>query len=107
MGDNVIETLGDVDSGYVCQEACESDPECLFYTYHKVNSTLFPSTCFLLTGLEGPILPCDDGSCSSGTPGGRGSFCAFLDADGQGRNSTALELLVNRPILYLPDICNR
>ena len=62
--------------------------------YYRQNSTLFPSTCFLLSAMEGPILPCDDSSCTSGTPGGRGSLCVYLDMDGQGGNAIALSFIL-------------
>ena len=40
----------------------------MFYTYHRQNSSLFPSNCFLLTAIEEPIMECEGDTCVSGTP---------------------------------------
>ena len=82
LSTNLLATLGDINDEAVCSFECQAEPLCQYYTYHQRNSTLFPSTCFLLASLEGPIVPCDNGTCSSGSPDCLSSLCEFLDTAG-------------------------
>ena len=82
LSTNLLATLGDIDNEVLCSLECQSEVQCQFYTYHWPNSTLFPSTCFLLSSIEEPIIPCTDGSCTSGSPTCLNSLCEFLDTSG-------------------------
>ena len=79
LGDNLISVLGDVKDERLCSESCEEDALCRFYTFHRDNSTLYPSTCFLLSEIREPIRACDGDICVSGTPNCEDSLCAFLE----------------------------
>ena len=70
LGDNLVRIVDDVVEA-ACEAECKVEADCHFFTYHWSNSSLYPSTCFLLTDLMDPISPCqdDDGSsCISGSP---------------------------------------
>ena len=45
---------------------------------HSICISL-PGTCFLLTKLQEPIIPCENGTCVSGIPNCRENLCTFLD----------------------------
>lgn len=82
VGDNLIEIWDDVEDEALCEERCRSTSGCNFYTYHRSNSTLFTDTCFLLTDLEQPVLPCDGNTCSSGSPDCKSTLCSFVNEEG-------------------------
>ena len=50
-GDNVLGFIDDVDSEDLCSTSCLENELCKIYTYHRANSTLFSSTCYLLSEL--------------------------------------------------------
>ena len=80
MGDNIVGVVDDVQNETICEGSCRKEEACMLYTYHRPNSSLFPSTCFLLTGLEEPIMPCEDGTCVTGLPDCSGlPICAYLE----------------------------
>ena len=82
MSTNLLATLGDIENEVYCSLECQAEVQCQYYTYHWPNSTLFPSTCFLLSSLEEPIIPCANGTCTSGSPTCFNSLCEFLDTSG-------------------------
>ena len=79
LGDNIISVLDDVKNEKLCSESCDYDEQCNFYTYHRGNSSLYPSTCFLLSEIREPIRACDGDTCVSGTPNCQDSLCTFLE----------------------------
>ena len=52
---------------------------CAFFTYHRPNSSFFPSTCYLLSSLSEPIRVCENDTCVSGIPDCEGTLCGYLD----------------------------
>ena len=81
LGNNLIGFVNDVTEA-ACEAECTVEEECLFFTYHWPNSTLYPSTCFLLTEILDPITPCEGGTCASGSPNCGESLCGFVDGSG-------------------------
>ena len=79
LDDNLIRVLDDIKYEGLCEESCQDDELCRFYTYHRANSSLYPSTCFLLSEIREPIRACDGDTCVSGTPSCEDSLCAFLE----------------------------
>ena len=80
MGDNIVGVIDDVGDGTICEDSCKMEEACAIFTYHRPNSSLFPSTCFLLTALEEPIIPCDGDTCVTGLPDCLGMpICAYLE----------------------------
>ena len=73
----MVGLVDDVENEQVCEYSCQMDEDCNLYTYHQPNSTLFPSTCFLLRSFAEPIRGCD--TCISGLPDCEGEICAFLN----------------------------
>ena len=47
--------MDDVADEQVCSSSCQENALCEVYTYYRANSTLFPSTCYLLSGFKEPI----------------------------------------------------
>ena len=82
LSTNLLATLGDIEDEAFCSLQCQAEVQCQYYTYHWPNSTLFPSTCFLLSSIEEPIIPCANGTCTSGSPTCFNSLCEFLDTSG-------------------------
>ena len=78
LSDNVIDTVPDV-SEADCEAECEVEEQCKFFTFHFSNSTLYPSTCFLLREIREPITACQDETCISGSPKCENSLCGFLE----------------------------
>ena len=78
LGENLIDFVADV-TMTECENECEVKEQCQFFTYHQANSTVYPGTCFLLTKLQEPIIPCENGTCVSGIPNCRENLCTFLD----------------------------
>ena len=69
IGDNLLQVLGEVEEESVCEEACDTEEQCSFYTYFRANASLFSSTCYLLKELGEPLVACADDTCVTGTPG--------------------------------------
>ena len=65
IGQNLQAILPDIKNELDCKDACSVDTGCKFYTYNTANDTLFPGTCFLLSSLLEPVLPCHD--CRTGS----------------------------------------
>ena len=84
QGDNLIEIWDNVEDEALCEDRCRLTSGCNFYTYHRLNSTLFSSTCFLLTELEEPVVPCEGSTCSSGSPDCASTLCSFFQLEGNG-----------------------
>ena len=82
LGDNLIQVLPETEDEPLCKDACDSEEECKFYTHHSNNSTLFPSTCFLLKAIQEPIVQCTNGTCTTGSSNCQSSLCGLLDGDG-------------------------
>ena len=47
LGENLIDFVVDT-TEIVCQQLCEADEKCKFFTFHYESSSLYPKTCFLL-----------------------------------------------------------
>lgn len=69
--------VDNVDDERLCEYSCRMEEDCNVYTYHQPNSTLFPSTCYLLKDFAEPIRGCD--TCISGLPDCEGQICTFLN----------------------------
>ena len=77
--DNLIDIVADINEGD-CEDLCDVEDQCKFFTFHFSNSTLYPSTCFLLSEIREPITACQEvGTCTSGSPNCENSLCGFLD----------------------------
>ena len=59
LGDNVVGFIDNIDDEQYCSWRCQKDALCEVYTYYRSNSTLFPSTCYLLSGFKEPIRDLD------------------------------------------------
>ena len=72
--------IDNVEDEATCEDNCRTDPACAIYTYRTPNSSQSPSTCILLTGLQEPIMPCPDDTCSTGPPDCRldPPYCAYI-----------------------------
>ena len=80
LGDNIVRVIDDMNAEGACSNNCNEDELCQFYTYHYPNSSLYPSTCYLLSDLLEPIKACGDGvNCVSGTKNCERSMCGFVD----------------------------
>ena len=76
LGTNLISVIGEVADEAKCQQLCREEVLCAVYTYQGPLQT-----CYLLTGVEGPVRECADGSCFTGPPScGGGSYCALVDS---------------------------
>ena len=78
LGENVIDIVPGV-SEAACEAECEVEEQCQFFTFHFSNSTVYPSTCFLLSEIQEPITACEDETCISGSPNCENSLCTFLE----------------------------
>ena len=79
LSDNLIQVLGNIEDELYCKYECQSEDRCKFYTFHRENATLQPSTCYLLSALREPLLECQADTCISGTPNCESSLCAIVD----------------------------
>ena len=78
-GESLIDTVADINEAE-CENLCDVEEQCQFFTFHFSNSTVYPSTCFLLREIQEPIVPCQDETCTSGSPNCENSLCGFLQA---------------------------
>ena len=62
---NLLEFLPNIAEELDCWAACRQVSECMFYSHHTSLHPSFPSTCFLLSHLEGEIRPCEN--CATGS----------------------------------------
>ena len=77
--DNLIDIVADINEGD-CEGLCDVEEQCKFFTFHFSNSTLYPSTCFLLSEILEPITAClEVDTCTSGSPNCENSLCGFLE----------------------------
>ena len=60
LGSNLISVFDDVHEKESCIESCREDDLCHMYTFHTANSSTYPSTCFLLSDIGQPIMPCQE-----------------------------------------------
>ena len=79
LGSNLISVIDDVSEKEHCIESCRSEELCSMYTFHTANSSTYPSTCFLLSAIGEPIMPCQEDSCQTGFPNCDVDLCTFLD----------------------------
>ena len=80
LGDNIID-IKPLVSETACEEACEVEEHCHFFTYYFSNATVYPSSCFLLSEIQGPITACQDESCITKSSNCEYSSCALFDDD--------------------------
>ena len=59
LSDNVVDIVPGV-SEADCEAECDVEERCQFFTFYFSNSTVYPSTCFLLSEIKEPIVPCQD-----------------------------------------------
>ena len=78
LGDNLIDIVAGV-SEAACEAECEVVEQCQFFTFHFSNSTLYPSTCFLLSEIQEPIIACQNETCITGSSKCENSVCGFLE----------------------------
>ena len=78
LGENLIKIVPDVTDAD-CEVACEAEEQCLFFTYHYANSTPYPRSCFLLTEIQGPLSPCQEGTCITASSKCESDACGFFD----------------------------
>ena len=78
LGENVIDIKPDV-SEAACEAECEGEEQCHFFTYYFSNATVYPNTCFLLSEIQEPIIPCQDDICISGSSKCENSMCGILE----------------------------
>ena len=83
LGTNLISVIGDISDESACKQHCQEDDICSVYTYHRVNSTSSPETCFLLSAIGSPVKECMDNTCATGLPECQASatICSYLDLD--------------------------
>ena len=90
IGDNLIRVIGDIYEENSCVAECQAEDACLFYTYHPENSTVYKSTCFLLSFVSEPITYCDNNTCSTGNSNCQDdNICGYI-ADRKGAISNGL-----------------
>merc|ERR1719391_1770636 len=90
LGNNLVQFLSDIEEEIECKAKCIEESSCNFYTYHNTSDPSYPNTCFLLSYLEDPILPCDfcrTGPVDCSATEGR---CFFWMDDGSRRGSGQL-----------------
>ena len=76
--ENLLDIVSDINEGD-CEDLCNVEEQCKFFTFHFSNSTLYPSTCFLLREIQGPIIPCQDDTCTTVSSKCENSLCIFLE----------------------------
>ena len=83
LGTNLISVIGDISDESTCKQSCQEDDLCSVYTYHRVNSTSSPETCFLLSAIGSPVKECMDNTCATGLPDCQATspICKYLDLD--------------------------
>ena len=54
IGDNLV-AVHKVDQETQCQQLCQAEGLCNFYSYYTMKDLYYPGTCFLLTSLKEPI----------------------------------------------------
>jgi len=86
-GGNLISFIPNVQNETSCKSSCVSTSNCVFYTYHLLNTTMYPGGCSLLSSLILPLRECE-GSCSTG-PADCSSQCWFI-RDGEMSSSSLL-----------------
>ena len=60
MSGNLVQFLPDVEDERLCRDGCRNHTSCKYYTHHNNSDPFFPAgACFLMSGLEEPLLPCD------------------------------------------------
>ena len=89
IGGNLISFIPNVQNETSCKSSCVSTSNCVFYTYHLLNNTLFPGGCSLLSSLILPLRECD-GSCSTG-PADCSSQCWFMRDEEMSSNSLLID----------------
>ena len=78
LGDNVLDIVSGI-SGAECETECDMVEQCQFFTHYFSNSTVYPSTCFLLSEVQGPITACQDDTCITVSSNCENSACGFFD----------------------------
>ena len=76
--ENLIDIVTDINMGD-CEDLCDVEEQCRFFTFYFSNSTLYESTCFLLSDIQGPITPCQDDTCTTVSSNCKNSACGFLE----------------------------
>ena len=100
IGDNLIETVADVDKEGDCWRICKNTSDCLYFTHFDADNTLFPSLCLLLKELTGPFKTCTNCStapvdCSSKQL----SVCGLLKEDVNGNQVERKQLFTSTATL--------
>ena len=85
IADTLIDIVSDIQTEFACREACVAVDGCNFYTYHDLSNSAFHKTCFLLSGLQEPIKPCE--SCRTGPTDCLNKNACIFTLNGQNSSS--------------------
>ena len=78
LGDNVVDIVPGI-SKAECETECVVVEQCKFFTHYYSSSNVYPSTCFLLSEVQGPITACQDDTCITGSSNCENSACGFFE----------------------------
>ena len=76
--DNVVDIVPGI-SKAECETECVVVEQCQFFTHYDSSSTVYPSTCFLLSDIQGPITACQNDTCITGSSNCENSACGFFE----------------------------
>ena len=82
VASNFVGFVADVNKEADCKAACsnEASGTCHFYTYHGMSDEFNPGSCFLLSNILEPVLPCE--KCRTGLQSCPRDGCFFLTENG-------------------------
>ena len=96
IGENLIETVADVEKEENCWQICKETTGCLYFTHFNADNILYPGLCLLLKELTGPFKTCSNCTtspvdCSSNQL----SVCGLLKEDRSGNQVEKKQLFTS------------
>ena len=96
IGENLIETVADVEKEENCWQICKETTGCLYFTHFNADNILYPGLCLLLKELTGPFKTCSNCTTSAvDCSSNQLSVCGLLKEDRSGNQVEKKQLFTS------------